>query len=295
MTFTEQISAIVNSDDTNANKRKKLIAFGLTQRDINALLIQIRPRTQSTAAFRVNNLTFGVEIECYNCPRRSLIDAAALQGLDVRSEGYNHTDHRDHFKIVSDCSISGNDGNEVVSPILKGSHGLNKLAKICAALNAIDARVNRSTGLHVHFGAAEISDTHFINIVRNYKACECAIDSFMPASRRDNQYARSLSYVSDAALAACRNKGDVINLLATRYAKVNCEAYYAHRTIEFRQHSGTVDYTKIANWINFLRKLIEFSFDKVLSEPATTIESLPFLSNTEKAYFINRRSLLNNQ
>lgn len=72
---------------------------------------------------------------------------------------------------------------------------------------------------------------------------------------------------------------------------MNAESYLRHKTVEFRQHSGTTDYEKIANWINFLRKLIQYSFEYEIQE-CVSIEQIPFLTETEKQYFINRREAL---
>jgi hypothetical protein len=65
----------------------------------------------------------------------------------------------------------------------------------------------------------------------------------------------------------------------------------SHKTIEFRQHSGTTDYNKILNWINFLRKLIVYSFDKNIDR-CDAIEEIPFLTQEEKSYFMSRREAL---
>ena len=90
----------------------------------------------------------------------------------------------------------------------------------------------------------------------------------------------------------CTTKSDIIRVNNTRYRKINAESYLSHKTVEFRQHSGTTEYDKIANWINFLRKLIQYSFENEIPE-CSSIEEIPFLTNTEKQYFINRREALN--
>lgn len=162
---------------------------------------------------------------------------------------------------------------------------------VCDSLNAIGAKVNKSTGLHVHFDASKISDTHFVQIFKNYQKLESIIDSFMPVSRRanNNGYCRSIQGLN---YNACNTKSDVIIANGTRYRKVNAESYLSHKTVEFRQHSGTTDYDKIANWINFLRKLVQYSFENEIQE-CSSIEQVPFLTETEKQYFINRREALN--
>lgn len=138
-----------------------------------------------------------------------------------------------------------------------------------------------------------MSDEHYCRLVRNYQKLEMAIDSFMPTSRRGNnsQWCRSLL---DHNFAACRTKADIASALNyDRYHKVNAEAYSRHRTIEFRQHSGTTSYEKISRWVIFLAKLVEYSYKEELTGNVIDIENIPFLSESEKRYFTERRAALN--
>lgn len=288
-TLNEQVNEIVNGKGSKTAKSISLVKLGLTSYEIKLMLgdINVSKKTK----FNANILTFGVEIECYNVLRSCLINEVSQRSVSIQSEGYNHTDNNHYYKIVSDGSIQGNDGQEVVSPILKGKDGLNSLKNVCDSLNAVGAKVNRSTGLHVHFDASKISDVHFVNIFKNYQKLESVIDSFMPNSRRANNNGYCASLIG-LDYDTCETKSDVIRLNRTRYRKVNAESYLRHKTIEFRQHSGTTEYEKMANWINFLRKLIQYSFDNEIKS-CSTIEEIPFLTETEKQYFINRRAALN--
>ena len=288
-TLNEQVNEIINGKGSKTAKSISLVKLGLTPYEIKLMLgnIEVSKKTK----FNANLLTFGVEIECYNVLRSLLINEVSQRNVSIQSEGYNHTDNNHYYKIVSDGSIQGNDGQEVVSPILKGNDGLNSLKSVCDSLNAVNAKVNKSTGLHVHFDASKISDAHFINIFKNYQAIESVIDSFMPNSRRanNNGYCASLIGLN---YNRCETKSDVISLNRTRYRKVNAESYLRHKTIEFRQHSGTTEYEKMSNWINFLRKLIQYSFDGEI-ENCNSVEEIPFLTEIEKQYYINRRAALN--
>lgn len=44
-----------------------------------------------------------------------------------------------------------------------------------------------------------------------------------------------------------------------RYFKINLQAYLRHGTIEFRQHSGSANATKVCNWVRFLQAFIDES------------------------------------
>lgn len=285
----EQVDEIVKSNASKQTKSVSLVKLGLSPYEVNLLLGSIK--VEKGCKFNVNTLTFGVECETYNVIRDELIREVGQRNIAIQSEGYNHRDNNHYYKIVSDASIQGANGQEVVSPILKGKKGLDSLKMVCEALNVIGAKVNRSTGLHIHFDASKISDLHFVKIFKNYQKLESVIDSFMPNSRRgmNNNYCKSIQGLD---YGSCRTKSDVIETNGTRYRKVNAHSYLSHKTVEFRQHSGTTDYEKISNWINFLRKLIQFSFENEIQE-CTSIEDIPFLTKKEKQYFINRREALN--
>lgn len=287
--LSESINDVMNSSKSMSAKRADLIKLGLTKADIWRLF-EIHQTRPTIGDFDFSKLTFGIEIEAYNFTRDSLIREGRANGVAVRSEHYNHDDGHAYYKMVYDSSIRGENSNEVVSPILKGRNGLDSLKALCNALNSIGAKVNRSCGLHVHIGAANMTDEHFCRLVRNYQNIELAIDSFMPQSRKgnNNEYCMSLRGIN---IGDVTTKSGMIARLGTRYRKVNAEAYMRHKTIEFRQHSGTTEYEKIAHWVMFLAKLVEYSY-KYECPVCFTIEELPFLTASEKQYFTNRRNAL---
>ena len=136
-----------------------------------------------------------------------------------------------------------------------------------------------------------MTDAHYIRIFKNYQAIETAIDTFMPTSRRanNNGFCMSLQGIN---FSRCTTKRDVYDIFRSRYYKVNAHAFIRHNTVEFRQHSGTTDFAKIEAWVKFLAKLVDYSF-KHECPTCRTIEEIPFLTDTEKQFFISRRTALN--
>jgi len=282
------VADVMNMNVSNAIKHRELIKIGL---DATEAYIILNSKAWQGTGFNFNALTFGIEIEAYNFTRANLIEKCVHKGLSIISSGYTHEDSQHYYKIVSDSSLEGVNSNEVVSPILKGDDGLNSLKRLCEALNEIDAKVNRSCGLHVHIGAANMTDAHYIRIIRNYQRLEALIDSFMPLSRRanNNGFCRSLQGFD---FSRCTTKRDVYDMMNSRYYKINGHAYFRHQTIEFRQHSGTTDYTKISMWIQFLAALVKYSEKNEITS-CNSIDEIPFLNAEQKAYFNNRRASLN--
>ena len=247
--------------------------------------------TETTQSLR---FTIGVEIECFNINKNAIISELRAQRIKAIETGYNHTDYKDTYKLGYDGSISGNDTCEVVSPIL---NNLNSLKKVCKVINEAGAQVNKSCGLHVHFGAENFTIAQWVRIIRNYAALESIIDSFMPMSRRanNNQYCKSIAVpaqrIAYGIISDMHDIRDAFNI--DRYYKLNVMAYGSHRTIEFRHHSGTTDFTKIESWINFLRGLLEYSINNENIISASSIDEIPFLTAAQKRYFNNRKSELN--
>ena len=159
-----------------------------------------------------------------------------------------------------------------------------KLEKVCWVLDLCDVKVNESCGLHVHIDAAGFSMETWRNLALSYKHLEPVIDRFMPASRRDNYYCKGLGHVSDAMIRSARTVDELKSRIGNRYHKVNLEAYSRHKTVEFRQHSGTTNFIKIRNWVLFLHKLVTFA-TRGQVPAGTALQDIPFLDGEQKLYY----------
>lgn len=209
---------------------------------------------------------FGVELECVgnNVTRTEAVAALTAAGIPAYIAGYGHYTS-DQWKVTTDGSIMGMNGMEVVSPILEGDEGLRQVQVVCDTLTRIGCTVNRSTGLHVHVDARDLEDEHVKNVVRMYVKYESCYDSIMPVSRREsnNTYCASvtarLGGSVDAAFRAIKSARGVEGLrraFGTRYMKVNLDSLLRHRTVEFRQHSGSLDGQKVVCWVKLVTALV---------------------------------------
>lgn len=237
-------------------------------------LQQTQPPVQTAQTEQQNNITiytFGVEIECL-MNTRQFIETCNNNNVELRNDmgNYNHIDSNTSFKIVRDGSIRaqrGLNGAECVSPIL---NSFDKLKNVCDCLAEVGAEVNKSCGLHVHIGANNFTPIQYLNIFVNYMYLEPIIDASLAFSRRanNNYYAKTL-YRRLAALDEIRLgiNDNLQNIAYTiedvfcndRYYKVNACSFARHKTIEFRQHQGSVEYGKISQWVKFLLNLCEWS------------------------------------
>lgn len=297
--MNEQITAILSQATTKTRKIEQLLQLGLTRRQVadlvtngnygfvqnvyKKMLLRTSPIPASIQFDYTFTRKFGIEIEAYNCTKEKLASELRSAGIDVAIEGYNHTT-RNHWKLVTDSSLTGNNTFELVSPVLEGEAGLKELEKVCWVLEFCDVKVNDSCGLHIHMDAADFDLQTWKNLALSYKHLERLIDSFMPQSRRQNYYCKGLSSISASDIQAAQNIYDLRAAFGNnRYRKVNIEAYARHRTVEFRQHSGTTNFTKMENWIRFLNGLITFA--KAGIAGTTNLENIPFLDEKQKLFY----------
>jgi hypothetical protein len=222
----------------------------------------------------ISNRGFGIEIEFVGARNGQVAQAIRDAGIDCAVESYNHIT-RDHWKVVTDASLSHRDGcGEVVSPILQGEAGLEALKKVTEALNSVQGlHVNRSCGLHVHLDSRDMTIGEIGRVFERYASFEDSIDNIMPRSRRGNsRWANSITGSVDSIKRAIdtagngaiqdgrttREKRDLAYAIG-RYYKINLTNVADRGSIEFRQHSGTTDFTKISKWLTFLMQFVETS------------------------------------
>jgi hypothetical protein len=294
---------ILSSSLTKADKARKLYDLGFTRHQVADLICggnygwahniykkHFGLETISRSLPATFNHKFGVELECYGVSQYAVAQALRAAGISIEVENYNHSTRR-HWKIVTDGSINGDLGFEVVSPVLKGETGLAEAKKVCDVLLSCGAKVNKSCGFHVHFDATNLSIADWRNLYKNYITLESEIDSIMPLSRRgnNNQYCRSLTSkcrtkeLTFAAIEQAQTVQQLSSLVAgTRYVKVNAESFMRHGTVEFRQHSGTVEFEKVCNWIKICGSLIDKS-------KATLVNTLQEVLPSTLVTYVNQR------
>jgi hypothetical protein len=235
--------------------------------------------------------TFGIELEVLFPRRGATRTRAALAaklteaGVDTRDESYNHQ-ARTWWKITTDASITGgyDAGCEIVSPVLKGEDGLKQIEKVCAVLKRCGFRIDNSCGFHVHHGASDLDVKALRALARMVNRFEPVIDGLLPESRRKGHntfvgafHENELEAFERATVACCGmgssgrdggaydcrlRRGNQRNAAcvacgAGRYRNLNLRALHQHGTVEFRQHSGTIEAEKIVPWIMLTQGLVE--------------------------------------
>lgn len=208
--------------------------------------------------------TFGIELEVIGSMRVAY-DALRAAGIDARMPGYTHS-RTAFWKLVPDGSVSR--GFEVVSPVLSGEAGITEARAVADALTAAGFTVDQSCGFHVHVGAGDLTADDIRTLAKRYAAYEATIDGWMPRSRRgsNNHYCRPVATVAqrlENRPATGTARDQIATALGTnihdRYYKLNLQSFWRHGTVEFRQHSGTVDAQKVENWTRFCLAFVDVS------------------------------------
>lgn len=232
------------------------------------------PRPLRMAALPENE--FGIELECTtNSDLESIQAAMPVPCLLIRNYAQGQ-ETSESWKIVPDSSIACNismpncNTFEIVSPVLRGGKGLSQVNKICQALKNHGIKINKSMGFHVHINVEHYTLKQLIKICQQFIKYEDVLDSFMPPSRRTGS-AESKRYFQsnrdsvgkfltnkqrNQALARCNSVESLAQLMNagnSRYFKLNLQNLRTRRqpTLEFRQHSATLNYDKISAWVRF--------------------------------------------
>jgi hypothetical protein len=155
-------------------------------------------------------------------------------------------------------------------------------------LVALRAKVNKTCGLHIHFDAANMNLQCWKNLILNYANLEGVIDSMMPPSRRANTYCQTMK-INDLAtkINAAQTIEATADVFTNRYRKINTQAFFRQKTVEFRQHSGTIESEKIINWILFLHNLVSYSATNL--ETITTFDALKKFNQDSIVNFYHNR------
>lgn len=280
---------ILNLPINKTQKIRKLLELGFTRKEVAELMgvgygfvqnvfakyfpDQVGSRAiNTTSIFSPSAFTrkFGIEIEAFFTSRGQkgkLKEELERQGVACNIEGYNHNTSN-AWKIITDSSLRNTQNHsvfeafEIVSPPIIGQNGLDQLKIVCDTLTRLKAKINCSTGLHIHFEAINFELQTWKNLYHNYAKYESAIDLCMPRSRRldSNQYCGSINNSNTLRKVEQSTSVDsLVRGLENRYKKINAQSFLRHKTVEFRHHSGTVEFEKIKNWIYFLHHLVDFS------------------------------------
>jgi len=239
-------------------------------------------------------LTFGIEIEtCRNSVGtvQSALNDNGIKGCLVKPDGTPSVDAEIVLPPIALCQV-----------------GKEYLESVCRVLSDIGCRINQSCGLHVHIGNAPLADTthaarftgdsilhtertsRFLSehgetfdftIVKDlfvrWERQQDIINGMFPRSRTNNRYCKPLNATK------IENANTIQELNHSKFYAINLDTW-RNGTIEFRQHSGTIEADKIWRWLQFLDNFVNWTIEARVEHgnTSTTIETpvTPFRNNS---------------
>lgn len=202
-----------------------------------------------------NEMTFGVEFEV-TIPsaieiqvggyHRGLPVAALPVGWNAQSDASIH------------ATVAGHRGVEIVSPVLKGEDGLRQIVAVCKWLKSVGARVNGSTGMHVHVGFHGQSPKRVAMLVGLMAFHEMAFYAVTGTKARETaNYSRPIKSSSAHKVIADQRGGGING--TSRYHSLNVTnlTNVRAKTVEFRTFAGTTNQLKAVGYVRMCLALVE--------------------------------------
>ena len=220
----------------------------------------------------------GLEIELLDPMdnEATIIEEASHCGIKMKS--YNNCEHgiKKHWKFVREYSVHG---RELVSPPLPPKELFKQLSTILALLNVYGYDTDKSCSVHVHHDASRYNNKrlrYFLNhVVKN----EVNFDCLVAKSRRNGRWAKSLKGELDVLIqspeqplwSSCNELGINQNPNgecaygrgSARYRKWNFHSMALYKTLECRQHGGSLDFSKIVLWLALTQGMVTRGVTKV--------------------------------
>ena len=196
--------------------------------------------------------------------------SAWIVDSDASIRPYEEEDDDIHSKIA--CT-----GVELISRVLPVNRaGFEEIRSVVGLVRAkFDVKVNQSTGLHVHVGNGTdgFNNQCIQNLAQLVTVFQHQIDSIHPDSRINAFWAMPPSdsdalHVWEGPFAAAEvlqeNERETIELMnphqerSMAYNFTNLVDDWRKRTIEFRQHQGSVNAGQIVAWAEFVTALVSY-------------------------------------
>lgn len=233
--------------------------------------------TTTTPTYRNADLTFGIEIETFltgGKTRRMVADYLAANVFGPTSVVTTVGDFMGRVTVsdeqgrkwilISDSSIDGGTGCEIVSPPLAYAD-IDLLQRVVRAAKKAGCRVNESTGIHVHIGGKPFFERgaqafkNLLNLWGRFEALTLPHLVNRPSSRwaramdsRLREAGKTITSENDLRLAwyGCDFRpGSRDHYHGSRYKALNLHNLWFRngnaRTIEFRCFNGTLHAGKV--------------------------------------------------
>jgi len=194
-------------------------------------------------------------------------NSALPQGVDVGVEYDSSIQGESRFEGIRWFSI------EVKTKVLEGMNEWERIVvrtlEICRYLGA---RVNRTTGFHLHIGIPEVlgKPTIIKSLFNLFHRFEPVIYGLVAPSRSNNEYARAIPAEQSGILRGCRSARSFRRALMGWHEKAGLNlthlfsgsSFAEHPRIEIRHHHGSLDPVKARHWTRFCLQLVQHAINR---------------------------------
>jgi len=189
---------------------------------------------------------FGVEIETSVCP--------------------NHRELRG--QTIWGCKEDGSvDGMEFVSPVLSGDKGLETIDKLCKLARERSFETDSSCGIHVHCDLSSESEETCFKVALGFHYTYDIWTRFVSNSRSRNYYCAKHEYEQEDCQGDLRFSQFIAECTYNeRYRWINWYSHRQHGTVENRLHGGSLNPTKIKNWVKANLRFVDGLIDLPVAE-----------------------------
>lgn len=200
-----------------------------------------------------------------------------------------------------DVKRDGSCGYEVVTPAFRiDSAGHNgPLRDVCRELKVERPKVDRSCGLHVHVDVSDFDWRTAQMLMRFWLRYEPFFMELIPSNRRSNHYcmphrgSRWNSRIPAEIASALRtNSQQSFERFArnnfTKYRSLNLAPFWMNHRVEFRLHSGTINYDKIRAWCMLVTSVVQ----RVVEPNMPAIETGEMIQPVSTSYMLRMLGLL---
>lgn len=189
-------------------------------------------------------------------------------GVEIEVEGADLPLYMDHWKVVGDGSLKGEENREYV---LREPVKIDKLKDRLDYLKQqfIDngARFDETyrAGVHVHINVQDLTPKQLFNFITTYLVVEELLLTFCAKHRIGNHFclrASDAGYLPQLIWSAIEQRN--LRMLHTddiRYSSINLKPVTHYGSVEFRAHESTYDFNKIDRWANILYQIRQASLE----------------------------------
>lgn len=219
----------------------------------NILGIQHEVRSFVESDRFVSNRLIGIEVEVEN--------AQALRGTVFK-----------YWNVIDDSSLRNNGVEILLRQPMCGADllaALNELQSIFAECPSIN--VSERCSVHVHVDVRDLDHTVVASVLAAYIGVESGLYKLGGKNRYDNIYCPGVTSALEQTELMRRvvrgNGGDFASACNEwcKYTGVNLRSIIQRGSIEFRAHEGTLEVSRIEQWVRVLQRL--FVYAELVADP----------------------------